>query len=238
MTYLITGANRGLGLELVREGAERGVEIIATCRRTGEELPRLAGKFKGSVFIQEMDVADTCSVKQAFKNITKKFSNINGLLNNAAVLYGSKYDHRDPITSVDIGQCTDICNINVLGVIRVLKYFMPLIYVSTGDRCVINISTQGAILQDTGYFYATYCASKSMLNHYTQSMRNYFMTKKDKSDIRVYMIHPGCMYTDMGVENAQIQPSESARGIWDIIQRHKDMDRPIPFYDYKGKYLL
>jgi NAD(P)-dependent dehydrogenase (short-subunit alcohol dehydrogenase family) len=238
MTYLVTGANRGLGLELTREGAKRGLTIIAACRSMGEELPRLVKEFKGSVFIQEMDVADTPSVEQAFANVAEKFSSINGLINNAAVLYGSKYDHRDPITTVDIKQCEDTCNVNVLGVIRVLKCFMPLVYASAGDRCVVNITTQGAVLQETGYFYAAYCASKSMLNHYTQSMRNYFMTKEDKKDIRVYMIHPGCMYTDMGVENAQIQPSESARGIWDIIQRGKDMNRPIPFYDYEGKYLL
>jgi len=238
MNYLVTGSNRGLGLELVREGARLGHKIIASCRSESKELSALAKEFPDLIFIQKRDVADTESVKEAAAETAKRFEYLNGFINNAAVLYGSKYDLRDPITTIDIDETEDTLNINVMGIIRVMKFFMPLVYVAPGDRCIINISTEGTILKDTGHQYASYAASKCAVNGYTQRMRNYFASQPDKADIRVYMIHPGRMDTVMGKENARIQPSESAQGIWAIIDRRTDVYSSIPFYDYCGNPML
>ena len=237
MTYLITGANRGLGLELVREGARLGFDIIATCRKSGEYLDELAGQYAGQIRIIPMDVASTESVKSACREIMGRYKSLNGFINNAAVLYGSKYDLNDPITTIDIKETENTFNINCTGVVRVMKYFMPLVYGAEGDRCVVNITSEGAVLKETGHHYASYAASKSALNSYTQRMRNYLASQENTKDIRMYMIHPGRMHTKMGVENAQIQPSESARGIWEIITRKKDLMSSIPFFDYMGKHL-
>jgi NAD(P)-dependent dehydrogenase (short-subunit alcohol dehydrogenase family) len=237
MNYLITGTNRGLGLELVREGARLGHEIIATCRSISKDLKDIGEEYTGLVHIIAMDVADTESVKRAFHEVAGKFDSLNGFINNAAVLYGSKYDQRDLITNIDINEAENTFNINITGVIRVMKYFMPLVYAASGERCIVNISTKGADLRDSGYAYASYTASKSALNKYTQCMRNYLALKKDTADIRVYMIHPGNMYTDMGIENAEIHPAEPARGIWSIIDRRKDVYSSIPVYDYQGNSL-
>jgi NAD(P)-dependent dehydrogenase (short-subunit alcohol dehydrogenase family) len=237
MRYLVTGANRGLGLELVREGVRLGHEIIAACRTVGEDLPVMRDKNSGLVHIIKMDVADTASVEKAARETADQFRELNGFINNAAVLYGSKYDTRDPITSIDIGETENTFNINITGVIRVMKYFMPLVYAASGDRCVVNVSSKSAIIKDSGYAYASYGASKSALNNYTQCMRNYLAAQKDKADIRLFMINPGAMYTVMGVENAKIQPSESAEGIWRIISRVKDVSAAIPFFDHEGNLL-
>jgi NAD(P)-dependent dehydrogenase (short-subunit alcohol dehydrogenase family) len=237
MTYLITGSNRGLGIELVREGARLGYEILAACRTIGEDLPLLAKEYPGLVHIESMDVASTVSVEQAYQRIAGKFKSLNGFINNAAVLYGSKFDPKDPITNINIEETENTFNINVVGVVRVMKYFMPLVYAAEGERCVVNITSEGAVLKETGHHYASYGASKCALNGYTQRMRNYLFTQEDKKDIRVYMIHPGRMQTIMGVENAQIHPSESAKGIWAIINRKNDVYSSIPFYDYKGNHL-
>jgi NAD(P)-dependent dehydrogenase (short-subunit alcohol dehydrogenase family) len=234
MTYLITGSNRGLGLELVREGARLGSEIIATCRSESPELSALEKEYPGLVHVRNMDVADTESVKKAAGEIAGEFPALNGFINNAAVLYGSKYDTRDPITTIDLQETWDTMNINVVGVVRVMKFFMPLVYAARGERCVVNISSEGAALKDTGYQYVSYGASKSALNGYTQRVRNYLVSQEDKKDIRIYMIHPGRLFTVMGRENAQIQPSESAKGIWEIISRRKDVYSSIPFFDYQG----
>jgi NAD(P)-dependent dehydrogenase (short-subunit alcohol dehydrogenase family) len=238
MTYLVTGANRGLGLELVREGARLGFEILASCRNAGEELPALAREYPGRVHIEPMDVSDTGSVERAFLSISGAFKSLNGFINNAAVLYGSKYDTRDPITSIDLGEAEDTFNTNVLGVIRVMKFFMPLVYAAKGERCVINISSDGAVIRDKGYVYASYSASKSALNCYTQRMRNYLASREDKRDIRLYMIHPGRMKTAMGAEIGEILPAEPARGIWEIITRKNDVYSSTPFYDYRGECIL
>jgi NAD(P)-dependent dehydrogenase (short-subunit alcohol dehydrogenase family) len=115
---------------------------------------------------------------------------------------------------------------------------MPLVYRAKGERCIVNISSEGAILKDTGYQYAVYGASKCALNGYTQRMRNYLASREDTADIRIYMIHPGRMFTVMGKENAQIQPSESSEGIWDLICRKNNAYALIPFFDYHGKPML
>jgi NAD(P)-dependent dehydrogenase (short-subunit alcohol dehydrogenase family) len=238
MVYLVTGSNRGLGLELVREGARLGNEIVAACRTESEDLKALPEQFSGLVHICHMDVADTASVESSAREIAEKFPALNGLINNAAVLYGSKFDTRDPITAIDLNETEDTMNINVLGVVRVMKFFMPLVYAAKGERCIVNISTEGAVLKDTGYQYVSYGASKCALNGYTQRIRNYISTQEDKKDIRIYMIHPGRMFTVMGKENAQIQPSESAQGIWEIISRKNNVNASIPFFDYRGKPML
>jgi NAD(P)-dependent dehydrogenase (short-subunit alcohol dehydrogenase family) len=235
MTYLITGSNRGLGLELTRDGIRRGFDIVASCRTASEELSALAEEYPNRVFIQHMDVADTASVERASEETAKKCGSLNGFINNAAVLYGSKYDTRDPITTIDLAEAEDTLNINILGVIRVMKFFMPLVYQAKGDRCVVNITSEGAVLKETGHQYAVYGASKCALNGYTQRMRNYLASREDTADIRMYMIHPGRMFTVMGKENAQIQPSESSGGIWDLICRINDVYSTIPFFDYRGK---
>jgi NAD(P)-dependent dehydrogenase (short-subunit alcohol dehydrogenase family) len=238
MAYLVTGSNRGLGLELIRSGVRLGYELIAACRTESSELASLAREYPGKVHIRYMDVSDTASVEKAASEIGKEFKSINGLINNAAVLYGSKYDTGDPISAIDLAETEDTLNVNIMGVVRVMKFFIPLIYAARGDRWVINISTEGAILRDTGYHYISYSFSKCALNGYTQKIRNYLVSQPDKADIRVYMIHPGRMDTLMGKENAQIQPSRSAEGIWAIIERRVEANSSFPFFDYLGNNML
>jgi NAD(P)-dependent dehydrogenase (short-subunit alcohol dehydrogenase family) len=227
-----------LGLELVRGGVSRNFNIIAGCRTVGAELSALAEEYPNRVFIQHMDVVDAASVEKAAGEAMIKYGSLNGIINNAAVLYGSKYDTRDPITTIDLKEAEDTLNVNVLGVIRVMKYFMPLVYRAKGDRCIVNISSEGAILKDTGHQYAVYGASKCALNGYTQRIRNYLASRENTADIRIYMIHPGRMFTVMGKENAQIQPSESSEGIWNLICRKNNVYASIPFFDYRGNPML
>jgi NAD(P)-dependent dehydrogenase (short-subunit alcohol dehydrogenase family) len=118
-----------------------------------------------------------------------------------------------------------------------MKYFMPLVYAAKKDRCIVNISSDGALIRPGGHVYASYSASKSALNSYTQRMRNYLASQPDKADIRVYMIHPGKMRTEMGKELGEIEASEAAAGIWNIIIHRKNLNAPVPFYDYKGTLL-
>jgi NAD(P)-dependent dehydrogenase (short-subunit alcohol dehydrogenase family) len=238
MTFLITGSNRGLGLELTREGVKRGVRIIATCRKPGPELLELHDRYKELVAIEKMDVSHTASVTDAARRIQAGYKELNGIINNAAILFGSKYDTSDPITNADLWQYEEVFNTNFLGVIRVLKYFIPLIYECKGNRCIINVSTAGAVLSDSGHHYISYLASKSAMNHYTQQIRNYISTQEDKKNIRIYMLHPGQMNTIMGAENAQIEPSEAAKGIWNIVLDTHELPQTIPFYDYNGRMIF
>ena len=103
------------------------------------------------------------------------------------------------------------------------------------NRFIINITSEGAILKREGYYYIVYGSSKSALNMYTQKIRNYLISQESTSDIRVFMIHPGRMFTKMGIENAQIEPSIPSSGIWDIIENKITINFNIPFINYKGE---
>jgi NAD(P)-dependent dehydrogenase (short-subunit alcohol dehydrogenase family) len=183
-----------------------------------------------------MDVADYSSVEAAFAVLSQKFTAIDGIINNAAVLYESKAFTGDPIVDLDLERFYKTMEINTYGPIHVLKKFMPLVY--KGDnQCVINITTEGVRMRSEGSHYIAYACSKSAMNMYSQKIRNYLASREDTKRIRLFMVHPGRMFTIMGVENAQIQPSEPACGIWDIIERKIDPVLDIPFINYKGEVM-
>ncbi len=236
MVILVTGANRGLGIELVKEGLKRGHTVIATYRNPGDDLPRLKEEYQDRLVMQVMDVEDFASISSAYDSLCGKFNAIDGVVNNAAVLYETKAFKGDPIVDMDLDMFHKTFEINIHGPVMVLKKFMPLIYKGS-DRCIVNISTEGAKLKTEGSHYIAYSASKIALNLYTQKIRNYLSAREDTKDIRVYMIHPGRMFTVMGVENAQIQPGEPAFGIWDIIEKKKKIDLDIPFINYKAEQM-
>ena len=239
MTYLVTGANRGLGYELVKEGAKLKHAVIAGCRRESAELLALQRDYPTLVHMVPLDVADTVSVAQAAKDIAQKFGSINGFINNAAVMYSQPHaEDDDPFTTLDISEMETMLNINAAGPIRVIKHFLPLVYAAKGKRCVVSVTSEAAVLKDTFHKNAGYSATKGALNCYTQRLRNYFAATDDKKDIRGYMIHPGRMNTMMGKASAQIEPVETARGIWGLIEQGIDVNMGVPFIDYKGNPML
>lgn len=234
MIILVTGANRGLGYELVKEGLARGHQMIAAVRTVSEELKSLADEYGERLYIEHIDVADETSVAAGLGNISARFDHIDGLINNAAVLLETKLFDGDLITGLSLTDFETTLNVNVMGVVRMLQYFMPLLYKSK-DAFIINVSSEGAKLRPEGHHYIAYATSKSALNMYTQRMRNWLHVKMDRRDIRVYMVHPGRMNTVMGVENAQIEAGVPAIGLMNIIDRVTPVEESeIPFIDYNG----
>lgn len=237
MKVLVTGAGRGLGYELVREGVRRGHEVIAAYRTDTPELMRLMEDWGGQILPVKMDVSFEEDVRDAAEKVGKTAGALNGIVNNAGVLFGSKYSTADPITEADLSEYQKTFDVNLMGPVRVLKYFMPLVYETKGCRTVLNITSEGAALRSTGYHYVSYASSKAALNSYTQRIRNYLKGRDDKKDIRIAMIHPGRMKTDMGVENGEILPEVTAVSLWDMLEGQIAIDNEIPFYDYMGNWM-
>lgn len=147
-------------------------------------------------------------------------------------MFESRLDEFDIIKDFDIEMLKRTLEVNTIGPVRVLKYFIDMLYNET-ETCIFNISSEAAHLEPVDYHYPAYGMSKHAANMYTQKICNYL--KSRGKHIRVYMIHPGRMDTIMGKENAQIAPEEAAKGIFDILEQKVPLNLQIPFINYKGE---
>ena len=149
MLGLITGANRGLGLELVRLGLAQGDSILAACRNTdGEqmtELLTLKTDYPEFLEILQMDVTKEEEVKEAADKVRKKYGHIDFLINNAGVLFEKMKMPGDCIRDLDIDMLRRNLEVNVVGTALVCKYFIEQLYRSVCP-CIMNITSEAAHL--------------------------------------------------------------------------------------------
>lgn len=201
----ITGAGRGIGLELVKQYAQSGDRVFALCRapEKAAELNTLAAGSGGLVTVHAMDVGDDASVKAAAASTGE--SPIDVLLNVAGVIGGEKQG----LTDHAWDDWQDAFNVMIIGPLRVMQAFLPRL--GSGAK-VINITSQlAASTWPYGGFYA-YGAAKAGLN---RMMRSVALDVKDRG-IVIGLVHPGWVQTDMGGAAAEITPEESARGIRNV----------------------
>jgi NAD(P)-dependent dehydrogenase (short-subunit alcohol dehydrogenase family) len=226
MRILITGANRGLGLALSQVGSERGHQILAGVRDLHKSKESLTNsELYKSITLLPLDVINEESVSLAAKSVKEKFGSIDAIINNAGVLL----ERDKQIEELDLDQMKVTFEVNFFGPIRVVKHFLPLLMM--GDRSsIINISSEaGSITNAYGGDYA-YATSKTALNMFSQQLSKYV----SGSNINVYSIHPGWIKTDMGGDRAPGDPIETAKGIFDIIERKRVIDSKNVFISHDG----
>ncbi|MEY4721695.1 MAG: hypothetical protein RIQ46_1420 [Pseudomonadota bacterium] len=200
----ITGAARGIALELVRQHLAAGDRVFALARDPAgaAQLNELAAKSGGLVTVHAMDVADTASVNAGAASTGDGPIDI---LYNVAGITG-KLEPQLDVASADWADFDNAIEIMLKGPLRVLQAFLPRM--GAGSK-VINISTQlAASTWPYGGFYP-YVATKAGLN---RMMRSVAIDLKDRGVI-VGLVHPGYVQTDMGGPDAEITPVESASGI-------------------------
>lgn len=203
-TIAITGAGRGIGLELTRQYAAAGDDVIALCRDpdTATALKDLATGSGGRVTVHRMDIADDASVKAAVAEIGDRTIDI---LFNVAGLIGP-HEPELELGSSDWTAWHEALDILMMAPLRVLQGFLP--NMKAGSK-VMNVTSQlGASTWPYGGYYI-YGAGKAGLN---RLMRSVAIDLKDRGII-VGIIHPGYVRTDMGGPNADISPEESAAGL-------------------------
>ena len=201
-TVAITGAGRGIGLELTRQHVAAGDRVLALVRDPAgaKALADLAAGSGGKLTVHQMDVADDASVKAGAADSGTDAVDI---LYNVAGVSGPEGAE---LESADWDAWDDAFRIMVQGPLRVLQAFLPRM--GAGSK-VINISSQlAASTWPYGGFYA-YSGAKAALN---RMMRSVAIDLKDRGVI-VGLVHPGWVQTDMGGEGADITPTESAAGI-------------------------
>ena len=200
-TVLITGTNRGLGLEFVKQFAIEGYQVIACTRKINkkDELHQLQEKFK-TISICKLDIANFSSIDQ-FAKLFKKPIDI--LINNAGIYPDSSVDH------VDYKSWLDAFKINTLAAFKMTKAFLPHLKKGQLKKIASLTSKMGSIDDNSGGGEYIYRSSKTALNMVMKSLS----IDLKPYDLSVITLHPGRVRTDMGGPNGLIEVDESVAGM-------------------------
>lgn len=219
---IITGANRGLGLEFVKVYGEKGWNVFACARSQSEELSSLVNQYENITEVK-MDVASEQSVQNAIQQINGTCSAIDIVINNAGVHFDESMNKLDQV-NFDIA--LETFNINSLGPLRVTKHVLPLLELGK-KKVLINISSEaGSITNAWRDAEFDYCMSKAALNMQSKLLQNSVKPK----GIKVLSIHPGWLQTDMGGSEATDSPNTAALRIIKLAEQYEGkLHEPIYF---------
>ena len=215
-TVLITGANRGIGLELCRQLIKRGDTIIATCRKASPELEAM-----DLTIIRDIDVTDDVSVKKLARQLEGKGIDI--LINNAGILSVESLD------DLDFERIRKQFEVNTLGPLRVAAALLENL--CGGAKIAFITSRMGSIEDNTSGSYYGYRISKAALNMAATSFANDLKSR----NIAIAILHPGMVATDMTGKRG-IPPEESAKGLIARIDE-LNMDNSGSFWHANGERL-
>jgi NAD(P)-dependent dehydrogenase (short-subunit alcohol dehydrogenase family) len=226
-TVLITGASRGLGYDLTKKYLEDGNIVFAAVREvTAPKLIILKEEYPDSLIPLKLEVTDTLSINDAAILVGEYTDKIDILINNAAIHSDTSFEI---LENANIDDCLGVYDVNAIGPIRVVKAFINMLRNSASGK-VINISSEsGSISTCRREKEFDYCMSKAALNMGTKLLSNYL--KKD--NITVLSVHPGWMRTDMGGQNAHLDPYETACKLVELFNEMPTEEHPM-FIDNNG----
>ncbi|XP_054476143.1 C-factor [Anoplopoma fimbria] len=252
---LVTGSNRGIGLELVKQLAERtglDAHIYACCRApeaTGAEALRdLTTQYPGKITIIKLDMSDEDSISAAVQAVNEQIGagGLNLLINNAAIIGPST---PGPLSATGKKDMMEVYETNVVGPFLIAKMFLPLLQraaemhspekdegekMSCRRSAIINISTLISSIAKCPETFAEaqmypYRASKAALNMVTRCQSEDFK----RHNILVTAIHPGWVRTGMGGGHAPLSPQESVHGMLTMMSSLSDKDSGM-LLDWQG----
>jgi NAD(P)-dependent dehydrogenase (short-subunit alcohol dehydrogenase family) len=203
---LVTGAYRGIGLEVSRQLARLGFKTILTARdpRKGEAAAEALRGQGLDVVSARLDVTDQQSVDAARGFVAERFGRLDVLVNNAAILY----DSWQRAVSADLDTVREAFETNTLGAWRVAQAFLPLLRESGHGR-IVNVSSESGSLAVMGGGTPAYSVSKAALNALTRMLADELRADR----VLVNSVCPGWVATEMGGADAPRTPEEGAAGI-------------------------
>ena len=207
-TTVITGANRGIGLELARQCIQRGDKVFAGCREP-DEAPNLEALEPHSIL--PIDVGDEVSVLSFSEAIEEP---VRLLINNAGTSITNLGFSRDEVgvMNAPVALTLDLIRINGLSAATVTRSLSERL--ESGSK-VANITSQiGSMVVGSKFNDLPYAASKAVMNMVTVQLAAQF----EASGIAVVAFHPGWVRTDMGGSSADISVEESAQGILSALE--------------------
>ena len=204
---LVTGANRGIGLEVCRQLAQRGYVAVLGARDP-EKAERAAAHLREQdldVRACQLDVSDPASVEAASGWIEAELGRVDAVVNNAAILYDTWQRGLD----ADLDQVREAFETNVLGAWRVAQAVLPLLRASPAAR-IVNVSSGAGALHDMGAGTPAYRTSKAALNALTR-----ILAAELRGDrILVNAVCPGWVATDMGGAGGRPVAQGAAGIVW------------------------
>lgn len=231
---LVTGANRGLGLEWVRQLADSVKSVFATCRRPGaaEELNRLATSRPDTIEVLSLDVTEPSAIESAVERVQHQTGALDLLVNNGGISGGGTGDR---FGTVEAETMTQVLRTNAVGPHLMTQAFADLLRAGAqaDGATVVNITSQlGSISRTSGGGWHSYKASKAALNMCTRLQA----AELEGNDVKVVAMHPGWVRTDMGGSNARLSTEESVSGMIEVVKNltREDAGR---FLAYDGEEL-
>lgn len=224
-TWMITGANRGIGLAITMELLRRGDHVVAAARNPwGGALAELAAEHPAALTPVELDVTSDASVAEAKAALDGR--PIDVLLNNAGV-YGPR--DRQSALDTDFDAWREVFEVNVYAPLRIAQAFLPNVEAGQGRKIATISSRMGSIGQNPSGSIA-YRSSKTAVNMAMVVFGNGVRER----NVSVLLFHPGWVQTDMGGGGADLAPNESASGLIATIDA-SGMAQTNSFRNWKGE---
>jgi NAD(P)-dependent dehydrogenase (short-subunit alcohol dehydrogenase family) len=199
-TALVTGGNRGIGLEVCRQLAGRGLQVLLSARDP-DAAATVARAIGPDVHTIQLDVISAVSIDRAKNDIDKRFGGVDVLVNNAAILL----NEYDSLIETPLDNLRQTFETNVLGAVAVSRAFVPGM-INRGYGRIVNVSSRAGQLTTMSGYAPAYSMSKAALNAFTRQMA----VATNGSGVLVNSACPGWVQTAMGGRNAPRSVEEGA----------------------------
>lgn len=226
-TLVITGSNRGLGLQWVRHYLPRGWRIYATCRfpERADELNHLAATHD-NLTVHRIDVTSETDIKALTATLIGVPVDL--LINNAGVYF--EQWGKDPLGTIKYDDWQQTINVNTLGAMRMSEALIDNVAASDRRLIVTITSHMGSIADITSPSDYAYRSSKAALNAAMKGLS----FEAEKRGVGVLLLHPGWVRTRMGGDSAPLGVKESVEGMSRLVEKFKAA-RNGHFFRYDGR---
>lgn len=206
---IVSGANRGIGLEVTRQLAAKGWQVAALCRdiKQGAAALKTLQEQGLNIDLRRVDVSRAADCLALAKWLDAGKRTVDALINNAGVLLDNQADGSADALQVDATMVMETFNINALGPLRLIQALADRF---AQDARVVNVSSGMGQLASMGDGYLAYRISKTALNALTKVMAARLVNLPAGGKIRVNSVCPGWVRTDMGGSQAERDVAQGA----------------------------
>ena len=230
--YLVTGANRGLGLEFTKQILKAGHNVYAACRNINDidDLNKFSGRYKNSLIIVKLDINDHDSILELNQNL--RDVTIDVMINNAGIIGPLPYfenTFKQHYGTIDYDVWADVFKTNLFGPVKMAETFLEQIEKGRDKKMVFISSVVGSIADDHQKAFA-YATSKTALNKSVALLADILRER----GVKVLAMCPGYVKTRMNGGGANLEPGESISGMLEQIEK-LDQDSSGTFVRYNGE---